>query len=189
MGRPGLYVVPSFAEPSNSNSSLSQPLSIASVSVPTGGARFYMNDGHGNIQELADVAANSTNPSSFDSWRNSTLNFAPFGVVNVAAASDVASMSYAFNGQPDKTRVFYQTTDGSIRVVTCCQTPEWAVDPTVIAVAPLGVRISAFYDSDTAGTGIILVSWQNAVGQLTERWTTNVTAVAATWSTPVVIST
>ncbi|KAJ7189765.1 hypothetical protein GGX14DRAFT_484461 [Mycena pura] len=167
------------------------PLSVAGVSVPAAGTRFYMNDGKGNIQEIGNGAANSNNPPSFDTWANGpgTVNFAPFGVVNVAPASDVASVSYAFNGQPDKTRVFYQTTDGSIRVVTCCQTPEWVVDPTILAVAPLGVRISAFYASDTAGTAIVLVSWQNALGQLTERWTTNVTAAAGVWSTPVVIST
>ncbi|KAJ7060088.1 hypothetical protein C8F01DRAFT_1254203 [Mycena amicta] len=165
------------------------PLTVAGVSIPLSGARFYMNDGRGNIQEITGVAMNSTNPPSFDSWRNATLNFATFGVVNVAPASDIASIAYSFNGQPQKTRVFYQTTDGSIRVMMCCESPQWSIDPTVLAVAPLGVRISAFYESDTATTGVVLVSWQNALGQLTERWTANVTAVAATWSAPVVIST
>ncbi|KAJ6497389.1 hypothetical protein C8R45DRAFT_1129072 [Mycena sanguinolenta] len=162
------------------------PTSSTVVRVPSNGARYYLNNG-GKIQELG-ILANSTNPSSFNTWFNATLDFTPFGVSNVAPLSDITAVSYLFNGAT-KTRVFYQTTDGSIRVMMCCQTPEWGVDPTVIAVAPLGVNIDAFEASDTDGTAIVVVSWQNNLGQLTQRWATDVSDVSATWSAPIIIST
>ncbi|KAF8161827.1 hypothetical protein K438DRAFT_2070798 [Mycena galopus ATCC 62051] len=164
------------------------PLSSSVVRIPNNGARFYINNG-GQLQELSTVTANTTNPPSFDTtWRNATLDFTPFGVSNVAPSSTIASVSYIFEGLT-KTKVFYQTTDGSIRAVMCCQTPEWGVDPTIIATAPLGVDIQAFQASDTTGTAIVFVSWQNALGQLTERWTADVIDVAPSWSAPVIIST
>ncbi|KAJ6497351.1 hypothetical protein C8R45DRAFT_926080 [Mycena sanguinolenta] len=160
--------------------------SSTAVRAPNNGARYYINNG-GKIQELYTLAT-STNPLSFDTWANSTQDFTPYGVSNVAPLSDITAVSYLFNGAT-KTRVFYQTTDRSIHVMMCCQTPEWAVDPTVIAVAPLGVNIDAFEASDTNGTAIVVVSWQNNLGQLTQRWATDVNDVSATWSAPIIIST
>ncbi|KAF8171551.1 hypothetical protein K438DRAFT_2058044 [Mycena galopus ATCC 62051] len=157
------------------------PLKSSAVRIPNSGARFYMNIG-GNIQELTTNAGNSTNPPSFDSWRNATLDFTPFGVSNVAPSSTVASVAYIFEGST-RTKVFYQTTDGSIRGVMCCQNPEWVVDPTIIATAPLG------WTFRPSRHQIRLELWQNALGQLTERWTADVIDVAPSWSAPVIIST
>ncbi|KAF7350871.1 hypothetical protein MSAN_01649200 [Mycena sanguinolenta] len=65
----------------------------------------------------------------------------------------------------------------------------WELDPTVIAIAPLAVNIDAFEASDSNGTAIVVVSWHNNLGQLTQRFATDVNDVAATWSAPVIIST
>ncbi|KAF7350857.1 hypothetical protein MSAN_01647800 [Mycena sanguinolenta] len=162
------------------------PTKSTVVRIPSNGARYYMNNG-GKIQELYTLAT-STTPSSFNTWANSTQDFSPFGVSNVAPLSDITAVAWTFNGAT-KTRVFYQTNDGSIRVMMCCQNPQWAVDPTVIAVAPLGVNIHAFEASDSTGSAIVVVSWEDNLGQLTQRYTTDVNNVAPTWSTPVTIST
>ncbi|KAF8147001.1 hypothetical protein K438DRAFT_1780323 [Mycena galopus ATCC 62051] len=169
------------------NAAIWTPGRSSVVRIPDNGARFYFNNG-GQIQAIANMAGNSTNPSTYNSWVNGTLNFTPFGVSNVAPSSAIASVAYIFDGLT-KTRVFYQTTDGSIRVMMCCQTPEWVIDPTAIAIAPLGVNINAFTASDSTGTAIVFVSWENALGQLTESWTADVNDLAASWSAPVVIST
>ncbi|KAF8161821.1 hypothetical protein K438DRAFT_1776333 [Mycena galopus ATCC 62051] len=113
----------------------------------------------GQIQAIANTAGNSTNPSTCNSWVNGTLNFTPFGVSNVAPSSAIASVAY------------------------------WAIDPTTIAIAPLGMNINAFTASDSTGTAIVFISWENALGQLTESWTADVNDLAASWSAPMVIST
>ncbi|KAF7356043.1 hypothetical protein MVEN_00934100 [Mycena venus] len=156
---------------------------------PNGGARFYVNNG-GVIHALASLGS-STNASSFNTWINGTQDFTQYGVSNVAQSSDLGSAAWTFNGVT-KTRVFYQTTDGSIRAMMCCSGSAgiaWDVDPTIIANAPLGAVIEAFQASDSTGTAIVLVSWQNALGQLTERWTADINDIAASWSPPIVVST